>query len=174
MTEMKILPVERAIEWIRAWTELDWPITWETAFATPDKLGWTSNPQDPELFTTELSANGKEDGYLSKLDSQCSGAYFPLSSRDLSAVADERWTTSLRTAYDNYIKELTYLYGVGEASSGRSGRRRTEWILANQVTLNLSVSDKSINVAIKSPAVTAINERERYYIEKYGENYVDD
>ncbi|WP_168709525.1 hypothetical protein [Actinomyces procaprae] len=44
MTEMKILPVERAIEWIRAWAELDWPITWETAYATRDKLGRTPAP----------------------------------------------------------------------------------------------------------------------------------
>ncbi|CED92406.1 DUF6301 family protein [Actinomyces succiniciruminis] len=174
MTEMKILPVERAIEWIRAWTELDWPITWETAFATRDKLGWTPAPDDGRFFTTELSTDSQEDGNLTRFEGQCSGASFQLSSLALSAAADERWATSLRSAYDSYIKELTYLYGVGEASSGRGGRQRTKWILANQVTLSMSVSDKSINVTIKSPAVTAINERERYYIEKYGENYVDD
>ncbi|WP_136191951.1 hypothetical protein [Actinomyces procaprae] len=34
---MHVLPVDRAVEWIRAWTKLDWPITWETAYATRDK-----------------------------------------------------------------------------------------------------------------------------------------
>ena len=35
---LRILPVDRAVEWIRAWAELDWPITWETACAVRDKL----------------------------------------------------------------------------------------------------------------------------------------
>ena len=59
MTEMKILPVERAIEWIRAWTDLDWPITWETAYATRDRLGWVPAPDDGRFSSLNYPSTGK-------------------------------------------------------------------------------------------------------------------
>ncbi|MDU0348116.1 DUF6301 family protein [Actinomyces sp. MRS3W] len=174
MTKMKILPVERAVEWIRAWTELDWPITWETAYATRDKLGWKPAPDDGRFFTTELSTNGEEDGNITRFEGDCSGAFFPLCTRKFTTGVDEARTTALHSAYNSYTTALVNLYGAGKKTTGRGGRRRTEWILANQVTLSVSVSDKSISVTIDSPAITAINQAELYYIEKYGENYVDD
>ncbi|CED92137.1 DUF6301 family protein [Actinomyces succiniciruminis] len=174
MTEMKILPVERAIEWIRVWAELDWPITWETAYATRDKLGWTPAPDDGRFFTTELSTNGEEDGNLSTLDGQCSGVSIPLCSRNLSAEPNTPWTSSLWTAYDDTARALTKLYGPGKQEGERTDVLETVWVLDNQVTLSLVASDKSMSVTVDSPAITAINQQELFYIEKYGEDYVDD
>ncbi|WP_136191954.1 DUF6301 family protein [Actinomyces procaprae] len=173
MTEMKTLPVERAIEWIRAWAELDWPITWETAYATRDKLGWTPNPEDPELFTTELTVN-EDGGYLSTLDDACSGLSIPLCSRNLSAEPNTPWTTSLWQAYDAIANALTQLYGTGKQTGDRSDVLQTDWILNNQVTVSLVASDKSMSVMLDSPEVTAIDQWDAYYVEKYGEDYVDD
>ncbi|PHP53329.1 DUF6301 family protein [Actinomyces ruminis] len=173
MTEIKILPVERAIEWIRAWAELDWPITWETAYATRDKLGWTPNPQDPELFTTELTVN-EDGGYLTRLDGQCSGVSIPLCSRNLRAEPNSPWASSLWQAYDAIAGALTALYGTGKQTGNRTKVLQTDWILNNQVTVSLVASDKSMSVMLDSPEVTAIDQWELYYIEKYGEDYVDD
>ncbi|WP_136314102.1 DUF6301 family protein [Actinomyces procaprae] len=174
MTEIKILPVERAIEWIRAWAELDWPITWETAYATRDKLGWTPAPDDGRFFTTELSTNGQEDGHMSRLHGQCSGVSIPLCSRNLQAEPNSPWSSSLWQAYDATADALTQLYGTGKQTGDRSDVLQTDWILNNQVTVSLLASSKIMRAMLDSPEVTAIDQQELYYIEKYGEDYVDD
>ncbi|MCR2053851.1 DUF6301 family protein [Actinomyces bowdenii] len=174
MAEMRILPVERAIEWIRAWTELEWPITWETAYAIRDRLGWVPAPDDGRFFVTELSVNGEEDGSINTFNGHCSGVYFPLSSRNLSVVVDEAWKVALRSTYDRCVTNLAGLYGVSKRSREHARRMRTEWELDGRITLSLAVSDKSASVTIDSPKLTEINEWELHYIEKYGENYVED
>ncbi|WP_136191948.1 DUF6301 family protein [Actinomyces procaprae] len=171
---MRILPVERAIEWIRAWAELDWPITWETAYATRDKLGWKPAPDDGRFFTTELSLDGQEDGNITRLDGQCSGVSIPLCSRNLQAEPNSPWTLSLWQAYDAIANALTALYGPGEQTGSRTNVLQTDWILSNQVTVSLLASDKLMRAMLDSPKVTAIDQWDAYYVEKYGEDYVDD
>ena len=63
--KMETLPVETAVEWVTAWTGLAWPVSWETAFAIRDRLGWTSNPENSCFFTIPLSA-GEADGAMTK------------------------------------------------------------------------------------------------------------
>ncbi|RAX24250.1 hypothetical protein DRB06_01360 [Actinomyces sp. Z5] len=159
MTEIKILPVERAIEWIRAWAELDWPITWETACAVRDKLGWTPNPEDPELFTTELTVN-QDGGYLIRLDGRCSEVSIPLCSRNPRAKRNTPWTTSLWRTYDAIADALTQLYGPGEQTGNRTDVLQTDWILNNQVTVCLVASNKSMSVGLDSPEITEIDQWE--------------
>jgi len=171
---VRILPVERAIEWIRAWAELDWPITWETAYATRDKLGWTPAPDDGRFFTTELSLDGQEDGNITRLDGQCSGVSIPLRSRNLQAEPNSPWTLSLWQTYDAIADALTALYGPGEQTGNRTNVLQTDWILSNQVTVSLLASDKLMRAMLDSPEVTAIDQWDAYYVEKYGEDYVDD
>lgn len=36
----------------------------QEAFAIRDRLGWTPAPDDGTFFTTRLSTNGQEDGYI--------------------------------------------------------------------------------------------------------------
>ncbi|WP_147681520.1 DUF6301 family protein [Actinomyces ruminicola] len=173
LRSMRILPVERAVEWIRAWAELDWPITWETAYATRDKLGWTPNPEDPELFTTELTVN-QDGGYLIRLDGRCSEVSIPLCSRNLSAEPNTPWTTSLCQTYDAIANALTALHGPGEQTGNRTNVLQTDWILSNQVTVTLITSGKIMRAILKSPEVTAIDQWDAYFVEKYGADYVDD
>ena len=39
-------------------------MTLQEAFAVRDRLGWTPAPDDGTFFTTRLSTNGQEDGYI--------------------------------------------------------------------------------------------------------------
>lgn len=172
MTEMKILPVERAIEWIRAWTELDWPITWETAYATRDKLGWVPNPDNGRFFTTELSIN-QNGGYLTRLHNQCSGASIPLTSRNTSGAADYGWQAKVWEFYDDCVNNLRLMYGPGVQTGSRDKIVKTQWVLSNHVTLSVLGSFGGVNAVVKSPEITKINRRELHYIDKYGEDYVD-
>ncbi|WP_147681519.1 DUF6301 family protein [Actinomyces ruminicola] len=173
MTEMKILPVERAVEWIRAWAELDWPITWETAYATRDKLGWTPNPHDPELFATELTV-GDRGGYITSYHETVGGAAIPLTSFNALGEHDDTWVANVWTAFELYAKTLTELYGNGKQTGDRTGVVQTDWVLPTGVTISLIGSSEGIDADIDSPAITSIDQRELAYIEEYGEDYVND
>ena len=173
MTEMKILPTDRAVEWIRAWAELDWPITWETAYAVRDKLGWTPNPEDPELFTTELTVNQK-GGYMASLDDRCSGVSIPLTSFNVLGEHDNGWVDRVWKAYNLIQDRLTNLYGNGTQTADHTDIVQTDWILPSRVTISLIGSAEGIDADIDSPEVTEINQWDSYFVEKYGEDYVDD
>ncbi|WP_161925135.1 DUF6301 family protein [Actinomyces sp. 432] len=171
---MRILPVERAVEWIRAWAELDWPITWETAYATRDKLGWTPAPDDGRFFTTELSTNGQEDGSISQLDGDVSGLTIPLTSLVPKTQRDQTTAPTTWAAYNAYVEQVTQIYGQGTHETGRLGSEQTKWTLPNGAGLNVIASPGLIEAKVKSPSLTKINAQELYYVEKYGEDYVDD
>ncbi len=171
---VRILPVERAIEWIRAWAELDWPITWETAYATRDKLGWKPAPDDGRFFTTELSANGQVDGSISQFEGEASGANIPLSSVIPVGQENDRSTPTTWEAYNAYVEAVSRIYGQGKKRTGRHGTIQVDWTLPNGVTLNIGALPGLVEAIIESPALTEINEHELHYIEKYGEDYVDD
>ena len=170
---VRILPVERAVAWIRAWAELNWPITWETAYATRDKLDWKPNPQDPELFTTELTV-GDRGGYITNYHEAVGGESIPLTSFNALGEQDDTWIANVRTAFELYAKTLTDLYGYGKQAGDRTGVVQTDWILPTGVTVSLIGSAEGIDADIDSPEITAIDQRELAYIEKYGEDYVDD
>ncbi|MDU0348117.1 DUF6301 family protein [Actinomyces sp. MRS3W] len=170
---MRILPTERAVEWIHAWTELDWPITWETAYATRDKLGWKPEPEDPELFTTELTAN-QDGGYITRYQNAVGDISIPLTSFNTSETKDHTWINNVWRAYDLYAKRLTNLYGNGKQTGSRMDILQTDWITPKGVTVSLIGSAEGIEADLDSPEITAIDQLESYYIDKYGENYVDD
>ncbi|CED92138.1 Hypothetical protein AAM4_2306 [Actinomyces succiniciruminis] len=111
---VRILPVERAVAWIRAWAELNWPITWETAYATRDKLGWTPAPDDGRFFTTELSTNGQEDGSISQFEGEASGVNIPLSSVIPEGQEHDRTTPTTWEAYNAYVVAVSRIYGQGK------------------------------------------------------------
>lgn len=174
MTEMKILPVERAIEWIRAWTDLDWPITWETAYATRDKLGWVPAPDDGRFFVTELSVNGEEDGNINKFNGRCSGASIPLTSLNISGADDHSWQARVWEFYDGCLDVLMSRYGPRVRSGSRDKVVEMRWVLLNGVALSVLGSFGGVEAVVDSPEITKINQRELHYIEKYGEDYVED
>ena len=106
MREFHTLPVEEALTWIRAWTDHTWPMSLQEAFAIRDSLGWIPSPQDPTLFTTKLSTNGKEDGFIFESNEfGVKGVRFNLSSihpRD----SDHEIAEISRTAYSNTSRHL--------------------------------------------------------------------
>ena len=81
--EFRVLPVQEAVSWIRAWTDREWPMGLQEAFGIRDRLGWRPSPGDGTLFTTKLSDDGREDGFIDDVDEygNIEGVRFPLSSR---------------------------------------------------------------------------------------------
>ncbi|AYD89003.1 hypothetical protein D5R93_01125 [Actinomyces lilanjuaniae] len=164
VVEMRVLPVV----WVRAWTELEWPVSWETAFAVRDRLGWETKPHDGEMFWTELSV-GDEGGVISNFHGRVDDVTIPLTTRVVRGQEDEHTAPRAWAAYRAYVEALTGLYGPGRQTADR-GIAKTEWVLSNRVTLNVGALPGVLTAEVESPELTALGEYEEYYIEKYGED----
>ena len=166
MTDFRVLPVQEAVAWIRAWTDHTWPITLQEAFAIRDRLGWKPAPDDGRFFTTKLATDGQEDGSIDRVDDHgVPGVDFPLSSRALPP----QWAQAApltRAAYPQYVQALSALWGPGQNKRGRNGSHINRWVLPNQVSVILTGRDGLINAHVKSPQQTQAYELEIYYKEK--------
>ncbi|WP_371855094.1 DUF6301 family protein [Actinomyces wuliandei] len=118
---MRVLPVERAVAWVRAWTELEWPVSWDTAFAVRDRLGWVPKPHDGEMFWTELSV-GDEGGFFSSLQGRLSGVRILLTTRVVRGQEDEHTAPRTWAAYRAYVEALVGLCGPGRREVNREKR----------------------------------------------------
>jgi len=156
MTEMKILPVERAIEWIRAWAELEWPITWETAYATRDKLGWPSAPGG--LFTKVPAPVGQDDETVSYFRTRCSGVSVALASTIPPDQESIEWISRVWAMYDRYARSLTYVYGADSETGRRSDVLRTDWHLPNRATISLIGSAAGAEARLYAPDSTELSD----------------
>ena len=62
-TEFKAVTPQRAVEIMKAWAYHPWPITFDEGTRIYTSLGFKGDPQDPELFTSDISPV-KPDSYL--------------------------------------------------------------------------------------------------------------
>ncbi|MBO3724992.1 hypothetical protein J5X07_08125 [Actinomyces bowdenii] len=166
MSDFRTLPVEEAIAWIRAWTDHTWPISLQEAFAIRDHLDWRPSSQDPTLFATRLSNDGKEDGFI--LESSESGVKcvrFHLSSKYPSD--DNVKVAQLSSAaYSQYVAALTQLWSHGE-SSEEFGVLQVSWTLPNRTSVSIFGLDNLISVTIDSPWRTQLKEDYDQVMEDY-------
>jgi len=163
--EFRVLPVQEAVSWIRAWTDHKWPMSMGEAFAVRDQLGWRPRPDDGSIFATRLSP--EEDGYIGFPDKNgwIEGVSFPLSSRGCEDAASCEPLS--RSTYEAYIEKLSALWGPGvKCDSPSYGIRRRRWIHPNGLTVSVSGQDSLIHVEIDSPAITQIHQVEEFYEEE--------
>ncbi len=171
MTKMETLPVETALEWITAWTNLVWPVSWQTAFAIRDQLGWIPAPDDGRLFTTILTPPGSDDGgYMTENDGQFSGLEMPLASQVRMGEKDENTAPVTWAAYNAYHAALTELYGKPRNKTDDDYKEAT-WYLPNGSSLNLGALPGLIDAAVHSPEDAAVDIYDQRLIAEYGENY---
>ncbi|MBO3724994.1 hypothetical protein J5X07_08135 [Actinomyces bowdenii] len=166
MSEFRTLPVDEAVTWIRAWTDHTWPISLQEDFAIRDHLGWKPSPQDPTLFTTRLSNNGKEDGFI--LESSESGikcVRFHLSSK-YPSDGNVKVAQLSSAAYSQYVATLTQLWGHGE-SSEELGVPQVSWTLPNRTSVSIFGLDNLISVTIDSPWRTQLKKKYERAAEYY-------
>ena len=157
MTDFRTLPVDEAVTWIRAWTDHTWPMTLQEAFTIRDHLGWRPSHQDPTLFTTKLSINSKEDGFI--MDSNefgIKGVRFNLSSV-YSLGHNNEVAQASRAAYSQYIAALKQVWGPGENLSDDE-ISWIRWTFPNKMSISVSGLNGLINVTIDSPWRTQLKE----------------
>ena len=166
MTDFLVLPVREAVAWIRAWTDHSWPMTLQEAFAIRDRLGWKPWSQDGSFFTTKLTTDNRQDGFIGDVDEGgVDGVNFPLSSRALPP----QWAQAApltRAAYPQYVQALSALWGPGQDKGERDGVKEHRWVLPNQVSVTITGQDGLIKAYVDSPHETQAYELELYYKEK--------
>ena len=179
MVRMETLPVEAAVEWVTAWTGLAWPVSWETAFAIRDRLGWVPDPQDGTLFTTVLTPPGKDDGGYMTADEGgiFSGVTFPLATRVIKGQKEPDTAPVTWADYTSYVEALTDLFGMPRAVERRRGTedefREVTWYLPNSSSFTLTARSGLITVYVFSPEQTWADLEDQRLTEKYGEGWED-
>ncbi|RRD30120.1 DUF6301 family protein [Actinomyces bowdenii] len=166
MSDFRTLPVDEAIAWIRAWTDHAWPMTLQQAFTIRDHLGWRPSHQDPTLFTTKLSIDDKEDGFI--FDSNefgIKGVRFHFSSV-YSLGYNHEVAQASHAAYSQYIAALGQLWRPGKVvSSDRISRIR--WTFPNRMSTSISGLSGLISVTIDSSWRTQLKEDYDQVMEDY-------
>ncbi|QPL05714.1 hypothetical protein ID810_01610 [Actinomyces respiraculi] len=153
--KMETLPVSTAVEWVTAWTGLAWPVSWETAFAIRDRLGWVPYSEDGRLFATFLSAVGADgwmepnrDGYFDAVD-------FPLATVITEVFVEPDTASVTWAAYESYLEALTGVFGAAwtvERDMGTDNEdRQAKWCLPNGSSLRLGARSGNIEVYVRSP-----------------------
>ena len=164
--EFRVLPVAEAVAWIRAWTDREWPMGLQEAFGIRDRLGWRPSPGDGTLFTTKLSDDGREDGFIDDVDEygNIEGVWFPLSSRGGDGE-DATCDPLARSAYRAYVGALSELWGA-PSDNTRDDHTEHSWVLPNDVTVTLGGLSALIIAEIDSPSITQLDREIAYYEEK--------
>ena len=178
MVKMKVLPVETALVWVRAWTELEWPVSWETAFALRDQLGWVPDPEEGRYFTTFLSSDPKHiDGTLRKIDGHFSSVAFPLVTDVLQGEKDENTEPVTWAAYEEFLGVFRGLFGEPYVSRDYVARGHRHlnntWLLGNGSSVSMGGIPGILNVVVESPWLTQLMLDDARLREKYGEDYED-
>ncbi|WP_243856596.1 MULTISPECIES: DUF6301 family protein [Actinomyces] len=176
---METLPVETAVEWVTAWTGLSWPVSWETAFAIRDRLGWVPYSEDGRFFTTVLTPPGaRHGGSMSRRQQgMFSGVTFPLATRVIRGQKEPDTASVTWAAYASYVEALTGLFGKPRTQVRQRGKddefREATWYLPNRASFSLTSLSGIMTVYINSPQSTLNDLEDQRLTEKYGEDWED-
>ena len=177
VVRMETLPVETAVEWVTAWTGLAWPVSWETAFAIRDRLGWVAEPENSRFFTTSLSA-GEADGAMTKDGNGLfRGIDFSLSTVVVRGQEEADTAPVTWAAYTSYVEALTGVFGEPRTEVRRRGTddefRKSKWYLPNGSSFSLTGLPGVITVSVFSPEQTWADLEDQRLTAKYGEGWED-
>ncbi len=174
---METLPVETAVEWVTAWTGLSWPVSWETAFAIRDRLGWVADPEEARYFTTFLSRNGADGGMSTNESGMFNGIDFPLATTVIRGQKEPDTASVTWAAYESYVEALARLFDKPRTEVRRRGRddefRQAKWYLPNNSSFSLGARPGIMAVYVYSPEVTWADLEDQRLTEEYGENWED-
>ena len=176
---METLPVETAVEWVTAWTGLVWPVSWETAFAIRDRLGWVPYSEDGRFFTTVLTPPGqRHGGTMSRWQGGLfSGVTFPLATRVIKGQKEPDTASVTWAAYGSYVDALTGLFGKPRTEIRERGTddefRESTWYLPTGASFSLTSRSGIMTMYIHSPQSTLNDLEDQRLTAKYGEGWED-
>ena len=157
-TRFEAYSVDRFIDIVKAWIEHSWPITAAEAQHVYESLGYSVDPEDPEMFTSPF-ADGKADSYyvtvkglVSTVDIAVARPCNPGEEEESSAVIADAYATFHQAINSHYMNMI---------SATRSDADSTEWTFTSDVELDVSVWNRSVSACIHSPYMTQLRREEQ-------------
>ncbi|WP_143180948.1 DUF6301 family protein [Buchananella hordeovulneris] len=155
MAVFRVLPIERCLELITAWTEAPWPITTEQGWEIARALGWEQDPNNTFLFYSELPRGDEGDCICNSMDGLTSWVAFPLATRN-SGEKEDVVTPAIAKSAQHLLLLLTENYGGPTLSKSHNGINVNKWELPSGISVRISHSGTMFRVAISSPEVVRV------------------
>ena len=150
--------VDRFIEIVKAWIEHPWPITATEARNIYESLGYSVDPEDPEMFASPF-AGGEADSYYVTVKGLVSTVDIAVA-RPCNAGKEEESSAAIADAYATFRQAINSHY-KNMISATRSEDGSTEWTFTSDVELDVSVWNRSVSVCIHSPYMTQLRREEQ-------------
>lgn len=127
--EFRAVSVERAVEIMRAWASHRWPLSVEEGVSSYTGLGFHSRPDDPTLFTSDMSPTEADSYFVVEGNRVAEGSL-----RLSTWVPEECWADSLpksRAIFAEYVRAYTGALGEPFSSEDKGTDFSCRWILDN-------------------------------------------
>ena len=157
-TGFEAYPVDRFIDIVKAWIEHPWPITAAEARHVYESLGYSVNPEDPEMFASPF-ADGEADSYYVTVKGLVSTVDIAVA-RPCNADEEKDSSAAIADAYATFRQAINSHY-KNMISATRPKDRSTEWTFTSDVELNVSVWNRSVSARIHSPYMTQLRREEK-------------
>ena len=150
--EFQAVPVDRAVEIMRAWAQHRWPMTVDEGVGVYTGLGFTSLTEDRTFFTSDMSPQ-EVDSFL-VVEGNLVGE---VSLRLSNWVPEEDWERSLpksRAAFAEYVRAYTEVLGESFSSEDEGTDFSRRWILDTKVMVELAGNEAFVELSVDSPEGT--------------------
>ena len=151
-TEFKAVTPQRAVEIMKAWAYHPWPMSVQDGIDVYTNLGFKGDPQDPELFTSDMSP-AKPDSYLVSTD-----GIIDESVLCLSAWLPEEYSESsrprARAYYESFVRAFHEVLGGTRDSEEGEDYSSTLWVANERVSVSLEGMPTLILLTVESPQQT--------------------
>ena len=150
--ELMTVPVDRAVEIMRAWALHRWPMTVDEGVEVYTGLGFTAPTEDRTFFTSDMSPQEVDSFFIVDGGRVASGAL-----RLSNWVPEEDWERSLpksRAAFDEYARAYTELLGESFSSEDEGTDFSCRWILDTKVMVELAGNEAFVELSVDSPEGT--------------------
>ena len=151
-------PVDRFIEIVKAWIEHPWPITATEARNIYESLGYSVDPEDPEMFASPF-AGGEADSYYVTVKGLVSTVDIAVA-RPCNMGEEKDSFAAIADAYATFRQAINSHY-KNMISATRSEDGSTEWTFTSDVELDVSVWNRSVSACIHSPYMTQLRREEQ-------------
>jgi len=157
-TRFEAYSVDRFIDIVKAWIEHSWPITAAEAQHVYESMGYSVDPEDPEMFTSPF-ADGKADSYYFTVKGLVSTVDIAVA-RPCNVGKEEESSAAIADAYATFRQAINSHY-KNVISATRSDTGSTEWTFTSDVELDVSVWNRSVSARIHSPYMTQLRREEQ-------------
>ena len=147
--EFQAVPVERAVEIVRAWALHTWPMRVKEGVRVYTDLGFRSAGSDREAFTSDLSPD-EDVSYFTSDHGAVSDVWLQLS----NLVPEEGRAASLprsREVFESYVAAFSQVFGAPYSRESTDSSFKAQWFLDNGSGVQVGGNRAMVTASVESP-----------------------